>query len=108
MKTIIIILLLIAGTVIGQDTCTQYVGRLEGTRWICTDTIYYLCDTVKGTGSAGGEQTDSTHLKVYIRLYNDLNKALKETKDLDEYKAIQAQLTLIVYLIKEEELLLKQ
>lgn len=92
---------------ISEDTCVKYVGRMESAKWICTDTIYYLCDTVKGSGTAGGSQADSTHFKLYMRLYNDLNKALKETKDLDEYKAIQAQLTLLVYLIKEEELIMK-
>ena len=63
---------------ISEDTCVKYIGRIEGTRWICTDTIYFLCDTAKSFGSAGGQQNDSTHFKMYIKLYTDLNKALKE------------------------------
>jgi len=85
---------------ISEDTCVKYVGRLEGTRWICTDTIYFLCDTVKGSGSAGGEQDSiSAEQKEIQSLLAEFKKVEEQIKQLEQ--AREQIRGIILYLSKK-------
>ena len=88
-KLLLIILLLTACSVFGQDTIGTFQKVIN---WGKPNQEVYKCFIIDYNGTidtvcqkkpkleAGGSQADSTHLKLYIKLYNDLTNALKETR----------------------------
>lgn len=77
-KLIIIIFLLTASISYSQDTCKYLQGSMKGKQFIVTDTIYFLCDTLKksyireaggmrGNDSLSNEPTELQQLLIEIQ-----------------------------------------